>query len=432
MSVIEVLEELEGTSSRLGKERILRGVSNDELLKRVLVAAEDPYRVYFVSKFSMPSGRPLVEPPDEKALEMFVDHLLPLLERGALVGNEARKRIEGALAGMGPGARKWAQRIVLKNLRIGASSATINRVWPGLIPGFSVQLAHKVEAIIEGRKIKVLTPLRYPVRVEPKLDGFRLIALKEGGRVSLRTRNGNELSHLVDLQRVLAEAPYDDFMLDGELFGTSLNVSASVALSSVSRKDESLVGYHTFDAMPIADWKRQKCDFPYTERRKLVSRLVLEVIKSDRVFLVPGRDVESDEELIEAYHEHLDEGFEGGMVKKLDGAYAFKRSDDILKMKPYASYEGRVVGHYQGKTNTRNEGLFGGFRVRLPSGVVTKVGTGFTDKLVDEINSNGPDTFIGRVLEVEGQELTEDGKVRHPRFIRWRDPRDVDPSVLEE
>jgi len=49
-----------------------------------------------------------------------------------------------------------------------------------------------------------------------------------------------------------------------------------------------------------------------------------------------------------------------------------------------------------------------------------------------------PDSWIGRIVEVEGQPdpvtsdgLTADGRVRFPVFSRTRDPRDVDCKVLE-
>jgi hypothetical protein len=85
---------------------------------------------------------------------------------------------------------------------------------------------------------------------------------------------------------------------------------------------------------------------------------------------------------------------------------------------------------------SKREGLWGGFEVVLPNGVVTRVAGGFTDKLKAEINLD-PDSWIGRIFEMKGQPdpqtgdgLTSEGKVRFPVFIRIRDPRDVDPKVL--
>ena len=100
------------------------------------------------------------------------------------------------------------------------------------------------------------------------------------------------------------------------------------------------------------------------------------------------------------------------------------------------TFEGVVVGHYEGNRGTKREGLWGGFEVKLPNNIVTRVGGGFTDKLKSEINLD-PNAWIGRVVEVEGQPdpltgdgLTKDGRVRFPVFIRERDIRDVDQNLL--
>jgi ATP-dependent DNA ligase len=106
-------------------------------------------------------------------------------------------------------------------------------------------------------------------------------------------------------------------------------------------------------------------------------------------------------------------------------------------MKPVATYEGIIVGHYEGRRGSKREGLWGGFEVVLPNGVVTRVAGGFTDKMKAEINID-PNSWVGRIIEMEGQPdpqtgdgLTKDGKVRFPVFIRERDPRDVDQKLNE-
>jgi ATP-dependent DNA ligase len=107
-----------------------------------------------------------------------------------------------------------------------------------------------------------------------------------------------------------------------------------------------------------------------------------------------------------------------------------------VKLKPVATYEGVIVGNYEGNRGSKREGMWGGFLVVMPNGVVTKVGGGFTDALKAQIDVD-PDSWIGKIIEVEGQPdpltvdgLTADGKVRFPVFIRERDPRDVDPKVI--
>jgi ATP-dependent DNA ligase len=60
-------------------------------------------------------------------------------------------------------------------------------------------------------------------------------------------------------------------------------------------------------------------------------------------------------------------------------------------------------------------------------GAVTNVGGGYTDKMRTQFMANGPDSYVGRIMEVKGQEMTPDGLVRFPVFVRWRDQADVSP-----
>ena len=90
-----------------------------------------------------------------------------------------------------------------------------------------------------------------------------------------------------------------------------------------------------------------------------------------------------------------------------------------------------MVGWHKANEKTKRAGLFGGFLVLTPNGVITKVGGGYTDDIKERIQAEGPDTYIGRIVEAEHQPpFTVDGKMRFPVFSRFRDPSDVDPKVL--
>jgi len=96
-----------------------------------------------------------------------------------------------------------------------------------------------------------------------------------------------------------------------------------------------------------------------------------------------------------------------------------------------------IVGHYEGRRGTKHEGRFGGFNVVLSNGVITRVGGGFNDKVRAEVQLDGADAWVGKIVEIEAQPdplttdgLTKDGKARFPVYTRCRDASDVDPKVL--
>lgn len=195
------------------------------------------------------------------------------------------------------------------------------------------------------------------------------------------------------------------------------------------------INFHVFDAMVFDDWRDQTSDSPLEDRIALAQELVAQVA-SEHVVQVGGITAADQGALLKFYGKAIEGGFEGIMVKKLGSPYIFKRSDSVMKLKPVSTYEGVIVGHYEGNRGSKREGLWGGFLVVMPNGVITKVGGGYNDKVRAEISID-PDSWIGKIVEVEGQPdpltpdgLTSDGKVRFPVFCRVRDPRDVDGKVI--
>ncbi|MER9496402.1 hypothetical protein NKI86_32140, partial [Mesorhizobium sp. M0320] len=90
--------------------------------------------------------------------------------------------------------------------------------------------------------------------------------------------------------------------------------------------------------------------------------------------------------------------------------------------------------------HTKLEGGFGGYLVDR-KGVEVRVGGGFSDPLREECleacqkATTGQELVVergvkkryfegGRLVEVEFHEVTPDGSLRHPRFIRFRDDKD--------
>jgi|SRR5579863_1435010 len=444
-TVIDILEELESTSGKLAKIDVMEAARKNELLKRVFVAAQDPYTVYYVTKFKMPAPAKGRRPESSDAVvETFLNGLSRFSSR-ELTGNAAKERVIADFADMTELEQKWCLRILLKNLRAGVQDS-VNKVWPDLIKGFEVALAKTLKSeFIKGEGIKILEPVKYPVRVEPKLDGLRLIAIKRNGKVTLFTRNGTELTSLPRIRAALEEMKLDNIVLDGEGMAADWNESSSIMMSGRAhkehQKDDSNMYYNVFDAMPFADWSKQETELTYTERVKLVHEVVLATVefeqgKSSPVRQVPHIMAKNEAELKAYFSKCMDEGYEGVMLKTMSTTYEWKRSKNILKLKPVVTYEGVIIGSYQGRKNTKREGQFGGFYVLLPNQVITRVGGGFNDALRAEIQADGPETWDGKIAECEAQPdpltadgLTKDGKMRFPVYCRIRNAADVDKSV---
>ena len=88
-----------------------------------------------------------------------------------------------------------------------------------------------------------------------------------------------------------------------------------------------------------------------------------------------------------------------------------RNGDTWLKVKPEETYDIEVLSAVEGK---------GKFKGMLGVAVTSKggVGTGFTTE--ERIKYWTEESLVGKTIEVSAMELTDDGKFRHPRFIRER------------
>jgi DNA ligase-1 len=424
--VFQILEQLEATSSRLEKEKILKSYAahsvSDELTT-LFRYAMDPYKTYGVAKFKKPSPR------SEENGEGFFHHteLLDAFASRKLTGNAAREALESKFTNMSSLQQKWIERVLLKNLKIGCTSTTINKVWIDLIPTFEVQLAEEVKTDQTRGNFAIQDQIQYPVYVDPKLDGLRMIAIKENGKVTLFSRNGQVFENFPSISASLESAEYDDVVLDGEVMGDDWNESQSIAFSKSSKKSDENMRYHVFDAMLVTHWKSQDSDV-YSQRQELVKRIV--GLTDAKIQHVVGDLVEDEAHLRLYYESCLDLGYEGIMVKDLQSKYQFKRTKAVRKLKPVATLEGVVSGWFMGHQHSKWEGKFGGFLIRLSNGVETRVGGGFSDSQREEFLKNA-NSYIDKIAECECQlPLTSEGRMRFPVFCRFRDEADVDPKVL--
>lgn len=455
---LDTLDAVEATSSRTEKERLLRLALTDEHLKRVFLYALNPYKTFYMQKIKPPSknikragatiedasatlfslGFAKAECSSEARFDAFFALLDSFADR-TLSGNVARIAIDKQLTDMTEQEQKWAIRVITKKLRCGVSEETVEKLWPGMVPRFDVQLAETVEFTNAKRieDLRPLTPLQYPMWADAKLDGLRCVAMLYGdGTVELRSRNGQLYEDFPSIEAALKDAARDALkdlpgggvVLDAEVLGANWNETQSVAFSKKNKKDDSGMRLNIFDAVLLDEWKARKSIVPYRKRLDWVQSFLVQA-GSEKLVGVPGRIVHDEVEMLAFFIECLNVGYEGIMLKSLDAVYVFDRSKAVQKCKPYSTHEGKIVGFFEGKAGGKRAGKLGGFLVKLPNGVVTRVGGGLKDAQLDEFWARGEAAMRGLIVEVRGQFLTDDGKVRFPRFMRFRDEADVAADV---
>ena len=254
--------------------------------------------------------------------------------------------------------------------------------------------------------------LVYPVYVQPKLDGQRMIAWYESGQVVMMSRRNKEIKYLDHIRRSLESFfrkwPY--VVLDGELYNHELHADFG-SLMSFIKKDQiasRMVEYHVYD---IIEENR-----PSTNRQADLTLLGLDAYNGlHRVHtFVCG----SKEKILMAHDDCVFDGYEGAIVRVGTGKYVNRRSDQLLKLKTSEDAEFEVVGYEEGT------GKFKGQPILVCK---TKDGGTFTTNLKGTLEERRAfyrmrNEFIGKMATVKftGWTSTAIPKPRFPREARIR------------
>ena len=410
MLVSDILEKVKSVAGSNAKKEILQEHAGNEILKKALKFGLDNFMPFHVVKV------PKVKPEDRHIGReeydrwcMFFDCAQICASRSH-TGNAAVEILHTALSSATPAEEKWMRKILKKHLAVGASTKTVNKVFPGLIPTFEVALAQK----FEEKRLKG----KHEVAIEPKLDGIRCFAIVEDGEALLYARSGKLISNFNStIGKDLSSLP--DGCYDGEIMGEDFT---SLMRQAYRKEDVVTEGTYIslFDYIPMQEWKTRNavmsCDDRYTMLCQNLNGA------SDRyIKVVPRIKIAADYPTIKKQHDqYVAEGYEGAMIKDLGAPYKFGRGPEVMKLKAFHDVDLKIERLLEGTGS--HSGKLGSVVVNY-HGVEVQVGSGFSDDLRDTIWAS-PDNFLGRTVEVRYQEVTPDGSLRFPTFVCFRNDKD--------
>jgi bifunctional non-homologous end joining protein LigD len=294
---------------------------------------------------------------------------------------------------------------------------------------------------------------------EMKWDGIRAVAVVHDGAVTLTSRNGNDLTPAYPELQVLAERvdSRGGAVLDGEIvavdekgrpdFGLLQTRMGLTRPRDVARATKGApVKLLLFDVMRAEGRSLVKDE--YDDRREVLER----VVESGGPIDVPPA-FDGDLEAAVATSKRL--RLEGVVAKRRDATYsAGRRSRAWIKMKHHQTQEVVIAGWRPG-AGRRADGV-GSLLMGVPGDdglhYVGRVGTGFTDRELDELlpslraAERKTSPLVGvpavdardahwvtpsRVGEVSIAEWTSTGRLRQPSWRGWRPDKSPDDVVRE-
>lgn len=346
--------------------------------------------------------------------------------------------------------------------------------------------------VVSELKSKGLRKKKKCLIFETKFDGERIQVHKEGNKVMLFSRKGNNVSNTYStiIPYILSHIKGDSVILDGEIlvwdteaqkfeaFGTNKTYAKENAIRAINKttiptKHLAIIFFDIiYDKKPILS-------MPFIERRELLEKVITKQIKG-RIELAEQQEICDLETLYKVLDETIEKREEGIILKKPDSYYyAGERAKDWIKIKPSYlqgigdTFDVLVVGAYYGtkfgqeltkflcaiidkEHKTKNEYNYLTF---------VRVGSGFNEsqlKLLNEILSDKvfkydetkvpaniklgkdkPDVLIkpkdSIIMELTGVQMTKSDKytvgytLRFPVFVKIRYDKDYkDITTMKE
>jgi ATP-dependent DNA ligase len=294
---------------------------------------------------------------------------------------------------------------------------------------------------------------------EPKWDGFRCIAFRDGAKLALQSRNQRPLGrYFPELEAALRALPVARFVLDGEIiireqsFDT-LQLRLHPAASRIAQlAREHPATFVAFDLLADGDG-RSLLQQPFAERRAQLEAFFRQVGGSRSLIL--SRATRSRPQALK-WLRGVGHGLDGIVAKPLGESYRPGRRV-MLKYKVWQTVDCVVAGLYW-KSGTRlidslllglydEEGLLhhvGRARVTKDAAAITKRvtpligGSGFTGRAPlgksrwSERKREVVPVEPKLVVEVSADYIT-DQRFRHgARILRWRDDKEPRRCTLDQ
>ena len=287
----------------------------------------------------------------------------------------------------------------------------------GYVTTLEAAQSGEVDEIIEGGINPMLAhtyqdhkeKIKFPVLVQPKLNGHRCIALKTNGEVHLWSRKRHKINvpHILKQAQELLEKQPDGTFLDGELYVHGWTLGRISSAIKKTNEDSVNLQYHVYDSGLTT------MNHSYKQRSSHLESLLMFYAPTYLVGVVTYYI--GDEAALKPMHDkQVQAGYEGIIIRSPDEVYEYKRSYSLIKMKEMMDAEFKVLGVKSGKDKT----------VMLVVRVSKEVTCDVTMSGSRDENQKfllDPTLCIGKQLTVQFQSYTPDGSLEFPVGLQIRD-----------
>lgn len=264
--------------------------------------------------------------------------------------------------------------------------------------------------------------ISFPCFVQPKLDGLRCIIYRDSmtGEIRRQSRTGTYFDTMSHIAQSLTPffQKHPDAVLDGELYTSDIPFEELAGLIKKKKLTEqdfirlSAIKYHIYDIVDEKSAYQKR----YSDIKKMFAQVAASTASSPHelppyICLVETIEAKTEAEFKAEFSRFIEDGYEGIMLRNKGGMYRCNyRSHDLQKYKEFEEDEFRIIGFTQGDGRDKGTVIWM---------CETKEGKEFTVRPRGTMESRrklfeSGKKYVGKMLTVIYQELTEEGKPRFP------------------
>lgn len=274
------------------------------------------------------------------------------------------------------------------------------------------------------------TVLKFPVAVQPKLNGKRCRVYIKGQNVILESRGGEMIKyydHIREEAQILLQKLPKETELDGELYLHTLSFNKLQSIfqtENFEHPHNRRIQFHIFDLISK--------DIIYNERHQLLVK-AFENTQLESIILNSMKLVSSHQEIKDQHDRLVEQGYEGLIIRHWYQEsmtskerelclYKGKRNNNWLKYKCYLDEEGIIEGVYEGEGTEKGLALF---VIRDKQGIQVKARPrGTFEQRRDWFQNQG--SVIGKTYTFRYFSRSDKGVPEQPTGVGFRGIDDLD------
>lgn len=427
MTLYQLITLIRETQGHKNKLTLMRQHKDNKLFKNYMQAVYDPTLNYYLTKLPK-YDKTLIE--KEVALEFTQDTLSSLMKLATrqITGNKAKQFLSKLLCYLNDEGRELVGYVIRRNINGNVGDGMVLKVWPKM---FFIPPYMRCSLLNDSNKEHFSSlPVFY---VQEKIDGsFMYLITHENTKPTVMTRAGNIYPKWFSSVIASGDKFYGKVLIGECIVYDNQNIQLSrqegngILNSILHNEEQEKFSNFKFkmivwDKITLEDFYRGYSILEYQYRLDGINVYDNPNLSKIKTLKTKGLD-----RAFNIYSTYTAQGKEGVVIKDPDSVWKDYTSPFNVKLKLTFEIDLEITNFYEGQGKVA--GMLGGLVVQSKEGRINCcVGTGFTDKIRQELWSN-KENIIGKIVTVKANDVIRGNRLNTgslflPVFVELRNDK---------